>query len=363
MLLKIISDIQQFADLELAWGKLTKQPLRSFEWHFSWWKHLGADRELKIYCFEVEGEIVGIAPFFVDSWIGQAKLRFIGSGTTCTDYAEIIVKPEYQAAFIDSIAQDLKQNTSIAILEMEGVSAASHSEMDDELSNYPARRYENSEDQTWVLSIPETWEKFIASSKKSLRRKAKKAKKRLDKGEIVVRSTLEDIDLDEAFSILVRLHQERFEGKGMAGAFADKNFEKFLYDAVASLAKTNRSEILVGFHDSTPIAAHLYLLDDECDQLYQAGIASAFMKLEPGHVMLTYGVRRAIEKQNKYFDFLRGDEPYKPYWGAVPHKLKTIQWVSKAFVPTAVNQTYRAVKKIKQVCESFQLLSSTANAH
>lgn len=353
MSLQVITNNEQFIGLKSEWTELTQEPLRSFEWHFAWWKNLSENRELRIYTFEVDGQVVGIAPFYIDSWLGQQRLRFIGSGSTCTDYAEIIVKPEFKAEFIGEIAKDLKKNTSIGILELEGVSAVGEDNLDPKLKNWPFRRYERSLDPTWILSIPESWDHFLKSSKKSLRRKAKKAKKRLDSGEVTVKSTIGELDMETAFQTLVKLHQERFESKGEPGVFADPNFKSFLKEAVFELSKTERSEILIGFFGTKPIACHLYLHSENGGQLYQAGIASEFMALEPGHVMLTFAVKRAIEKQNQVFDFLRGDEPYKPYWGAVPHELKTIQCVSKAIVPTAVNQTYRAVKMMKNVCESW----------
>lgn len=359
MSLQIITNNQQFSNLGPAWNALTQKPLQSFEWHYSWWQNFSEGRALRIYTFELGGQVVGIAPFYVDSWLGQSKMRFIASGSTCTDYADIICQPRFKRDFIASIAHDLTKNTSVSILELEGISASEHANIDSDLQNYPARRYDSALEPSWILSIPESWEQFLKSSKKSLRRKAKKAKKRLDSEQVIVRSTLDGFDLDEGFDILVKLHQERFQSKGHPGVFADPSFTQFLYEAISSLAVTGRAEILIGFHGSQPIAANVYLLDETCIQFYQAGIASEFMSLEPGHVMLTYSVQRAIDRQKQHLDFLRGDEPYKPYWGAVPHELKTIQLVSRDFVPTAVNRTYRAVKKVKQVFDSFSVLAAS----
>lgn len=43
-------------------------------------------------------------------------------------------------------------------------------------------------------------------------------------------------------------------------------------------------------------------------------------KLEPGHLMIAFAVRRAIEQQRNMIDFLRGNQPYKAYWGADPSR-------------------------------------------
>ena len=60
------------------------------------------------------------------------------------------------------------------------------------------------------------------------------------------------------------------------------------------------------------------------------------MKLEPGHLLFTAMVRRAIDRGDSYFDFLRGNEPYKEYWGAEPHAQNKLRMVAKKIVPTAI---------------------------
>jgi len=162
MSIQKITTTQEFLELEEAWGKLTSEPLRGFSWHSAWWNSFGDSLQLKTYCYRVDGEVVGIAPFFVDRWMGQNRLRFIGSGVTCSDYVEIIAKPEFRNEFVNAIADDIESSKSVSMLELEGVSGADQDDLLPE-SLEPFWRYECELEPTWVIQLPPTWEEFVKS--------------------------------------------------------------------------------------------------------------------------------------------------------------------------------------------------------
>ncbi len=355
MTLRIVSTTKQLIELKSAWQSLTQEPLRSFDWNLSWWMNFGDSGELRTYCFEQEGRILGIAPFFIDRWMGQQRLRFLGSGTTCSDYAEIIATPEARSDFVAAIVADIQSSRSIGMVELEGIRGVPTDELVWESIGQPIRgepfwQYACELEPTWVLGMPASWEQFLSCSNKSLRRKVRKAVKRLDVGELVVRSTLDGLNFESAFDALVDLHQQRFVSKGQPGVFSDVRFTRFLKSALDSLRKMQRAEILVGYAAGEPIVAQLYLISDTGPQLYQSGVRTDQLKLEPGHTLFAYAIRRAIGQGYPVFDFLRGSESYKPYWGAVPQRLLKVRCVSRQLGPTVINQTYRFLRTLKHRC-------------
>ena len=360
MSLHQITTTQQFLELKESWEKLTTEPLRSFSWHASWWKSFGDSLQLHTYCYIVDGETVGIAPFFVDRWMGQSRLRFIGSGVTCTDYVDVIAKPEFKDEFINAIADAIGTSKTVTMLELEGVSGVD-SEGSLSGSFQPFWQYESELDPTWVIALPPTWEEFQKSSKKSLRRKIKKAQKRLDKGEVVVRSTQEGLEPAFAFETLVELHQQRFVSKGAPGAFADPRFTSFLQAAARELIQQDKAEITVGFFEDRPFVAQFYLFGESGPQLYQAGASVDSMSLEPGHLMITHAVQKAIAAGHKELDLLRGSEAYKIYWGAKPQKLLTVRCVSRSILPTFVNQSFIALQALKYNFQNLFAQRATAS--
>ena len=359
MSIEQITTTQEFLELEAAWGELTTEPLRSFSWHAAWWKSFGDSLQLKTYVYRADGQIVGIAPFFVDRWMGQNRLRFIGSGATCSDYVEVISTPEFRPEFIEAIAEDIKVSKSVSMLELEGLCGADQKRrLPDNLASF--WQYERDMEPTWVIQLPSTFEEFVKSAKKSLRRKINKAKKHLDSGEVTVGSTSDGLETEFAFETLVDLHQKRFVSKGEPGVFADPKFTSFLRSATTELIEQDKAEIFVGFADDKPFVVHLYLLGEAGPQLYQSGACVESMKLEPGHLMITHVVRKAIQAGFQELDFLRGSEPYKMYWGAEPQELLTVRCVSPRFAPTIVNRAYLGLQALKRNLES--LMSSRAAA-
>ena len=343
--LTTITTIDQFGSLRGDWDQLTSEPLRSFAWNFAWWKNFQHLGQLNLYVLEVEGRVVGIAPLFLDRWGGQKRLRFIGSGKTCTDYATLIVADRWRERFIEEITTEVAGLT--AMLELEGVTGEfPHDSLAEQFGNR-FWRYNIELEPTWFLQLPQEWTDFVAGSKKSLRRKIKKAEKRIASDEFEVRSTLDDLPLEEGWDLLVELHRIRFESKGESGAFDDDHFTNFLHDAVVDLNDNDQVEIIVAYHEGEPMGAHLILLGPSGPQLYQAGIQVAKSKFEPGHLLITFAVRRAIERGHKAFDFLRGNQPYKPYWGAVPRRLQNVRFVSRSAIPTVLNQGFCLLRQIK----------------
>ncbi len=305
---------------------------------------------MRLYALWDAGCLVGVAPFFVDQWLGQHRLRFIGSGNVCTDYAQLICNADIRNEFVRQIVSDIVTNTAIGVVELEGMRQDTAEEFAISDVNEEFWRYDRELESTWVLPIPDHWEEFVSQTKKSLRRKIKKARKRLESKEVTVRSTSDGLEFDDAFAILVKLHQERFVGKGEPGVFSDPKFTDFLYNAAGSLVEKRRAEILIGFHDNGPIVSHLYLNAELGPQLYQSGVSAGAMQLEPGHLLFTYAVGKAIEGGFREFDFLRGSEPYKPYWGAIPQPITTARFVSNNLVPTTINRAYQFIRKLKNVC-------------
>ena len=354
--LRTVKTIKDFQALQSGWEQLTSEPLHSFSWHFAWWnnfQHLG---QLNLFVLEVENHVVGVAPFFQDRWSGQKRLRFLGSGKTCTDYAGLIVTEQWREKFTQEIANEIADTA--AMLEMEGVDANEPLDSFDEPLGNLFWRYDTDLDPTWQLNLPNDWVAFKAGSKKSLRRKIKKAEKRLNSDEFEIRSTFDDLPFEQAWSDIVRLHQSRFESKGEPGAFNDEHFKRFLHDAVLALGEKGQAEIIVAFHEGEPIGAHLVLHNPGVTQLYLAGILAEKSKLEPGHLLITFAVRRAIEQRCGIFDFLRGDQPYKPYWGAAPVQLRSIRFVSRSTLPTFLNQSFRLLRQVKCQVEAAKLLWS-----
>ena len=76
------------------------------------------------------------------------------------------------------------------------------------------------------------------------------------------------------------------------------------------------------------VAAELQLRHRQTTYAYQAGIDPDSMDLEPGRLIMIATIRQELEAGNRGFDFLRGDEPYKAHFRAVPQPTTTWRMIA-----------------------------------
>jgi len=127
----VVQHEQDFAALAPDWEALCStsnaRVYQSFDWQWLWWTHFGSGLALHIVAFRRDGELVGVAPFYVhtDSPCGlgfRRCLRLLGSpvrirersGTSMTydpsDYLDIVVRPGCEDAVGRALAVYLRDH-------------------------------------------------------------------------------------------------------------------------------------------------------------------------------------------------------------------------------------------------------------
>lgn len=332
---RVLKSVDEFQAIKQEWNRFRVDPMSSFDWNFSWWKAFGSKGQLQLVQFERDGTTIGFAPFYIDRWLGMKRFRFIASGDTCTDYADIICAPLHHDLCAFSLAEHIRDE-AYDVVELE---CTKHDQVATLLKQHldSAYRCDHREaEPCWKLSLPESWQEFKANSKSSLRRKINRAERNLASSEYELKSTSSGLPVDRAFKILKELHTKRWASLGKKGIFDDPMIDQFLQSAVNELSIGGGTEIAVASKNSVPIGAQLYFDSSEGYQFYQSGYCPDAMRLEPGHMLFTNMVKRAIERGDKCFDFLRGNESYKAFWGAQPHSQKKLRMTSKRMLPTLI---------------------------
>lgn len=171
----------------------------------------------------------------------------------------------------------------------------------------------------WRLELPTTWEGYVTSLGKNLRREVRRMERDLlNTDRVKLHSATRLDELSQAMDILVELHQRRHTTLGEAGCFASARFLGFYRDVVPEMLRRGQ----VQFHwlelDGKPIAAEYQLVGRGIVYAYQAGVDPDAMEHQPGKLINLAILRKAIEHGDRAFDFLRGDEPYKARFGAQP---------------------------------------------
>ena len=106
-------------------------------------------------------------------------------------------------------------------------------------------------------------------------------------------------------------------------------------------------------NDGGVIGAQLLLLGTDTVFMYQSGVDPNAMDLEPGHALVTGSLLYSIECGYKTYDFLRGDEPYKAFWGAQPKVLQQIVLAPPTFKAQAIEAVQRNMNRLRTYYRSF----------
>lgn len=173
-----------------------------------------------------------------------------------------------------------------------------------------------SADQNWdqatclVLELPSNFKDYLKTLSKSLRSDIQKGLKLGDSYSIQYASPS---NVRAVFGLFLELHRARWRRRGLPGAFLGRTL-RFQLEWTQIAADNGWLTISVLRQNSRPIAALYTMQFKETVYFYQLGVDTTVKGISPGTTLIANSIRQAIDRQAKFFDFMRGDEPYKHRW-------------------------------------------------
>jgi CelD/BcsL family acetyltransferase involved in cellulose biosynthesis len=368
MNIHLIQNVETLIGSTAEWSKLAGSfPFFGPEWLLTWLQRNTEDVDPAVLvAVDNSGHWLGMAPFCVDKRPVRffRRLRFLGSGDTCSDYMGLISPPESSRAFAESVGDWLFENIhpqgpvgQIDRIELEGVeSVDSDANYFDQVMEALGFKIESIPiEGCWAVDLPSSWEELNASFSKSMRRKTKKAVKQLADPQTDT-WTSRNHCFEELWQVFIDLHQKRRAMLGQPGCFANSRFEAFLKDATEQLFVDHRAEIIQIDYQNRPLASVLMLHDHATSYLYQSGMEPDLASLNPGYQLVIAAIQNSMQHGITRFDFLRGDEPYKARWSTTRIPLVTKRFVPRDFrarIKHSIWSTGQAIKnQIKKSASS-----------
>ena len=142
----------------------------------------------------------------------------------------------------------------------------------------------------------------------------------LDTGRAVLRPTSTDAEFDPAMDALIDLHQRRWQAQGEPGCFASPRFTAFHRQVGRRLLQQGLLWLYRLELDGRTIAADYGFTGDGLLYAYQGGVEPEALEDEPGRLMNVAALKQAMQAGLRGVDYLRGDEPYKAHFRAVPRR-------------------------------------------
>jgi CelD/BcsL family acetyltransferase involved in cellulose biosynthesis len=321
-----VEDSAAFASLRPEWNALLRDSAANrvfltWEWLYTWWRHLRGTRRLKVLTVRRAGELVGILPVAAlrpalgGLW-PLPRFQSLGTGSVGSDYLDIIARRGYEEPVLDAVAGELLRQ-----------GARLHVPQVDMRTALVARLAQSLEGTGWDVhtfgaqACPHiglaghTWESYLASLGSDHRYNFRRRLKNLEKtGTFSFDRVTGDEERREVLSVLVRLNHERWQQRGGSQAFHEPGLVAF-HDAFTPLALERGWLRLYALRQGGRVAAALYgLLYDGVFSFYQSAFDPRDARHSVGLVAMGLAIKASLEEGAVEYDMLHGDESYKLLW-------------------------------------------------
>ncbi len=323
---RVISDAGEFESLAETWHSLLQRTgnensiYLTHEWLSTWWKHLGAGKQLNVLVLEKDESPIGVVPLMrADYRVGPIRRRFLETvGAVNCNYVWV-VPPEHRDEAMDAFMAYLNKELAVSADALRLTLVPDDSSF---LALFHARQPETFglavEGKTTTMApyiaLPRTWDEFYRSLSQNRRKLLRRYLRSLEKTYDVEYQVCTAGSLEERLNRFYEIHEERWRSVGVRGTFADQRMKDFYGDlARRFLDKGWLHFSWISLDGEMASAAYCFAYDNK---LYRATRARdiRYSRYSVGHVLDELLMRDAIERGLEESDFLRGAEPYKFHW-------------------------------------------------
>lgn len=317
--MEVVSAIDQINTEHLqVWRQLTDNPMSSPDWLLPWWKHYGGPNDqLQLILFFDGDKLVAVSPLYLER---GAHFKMLGSGKVCSDYCELFIGqsellPQIESLFLQWLQGDQSPNWKsfqLEALSISGSTAPMMLDWGDEFSVYTTAG-----DFICTIELPESWDQYLKNLSKNHRKRVRRwTRNHLESGQVEIRSTSDNWDIDEAYESLIRLHNLRRSTLPRKGAFESETFCNFHQEAFKRLAANGQAALSAVFLDGEAVAIEYELYSKDTVFAYQSGVDVNVGLSSPGSISILSRLQAAMKDGKKKFDLMRGNEGYKDHWKA-----------------------------------------------
>ena len=314
---KVISSLGGLQEIQHQWGALVKEletttPFHLPSWQLTWWRHFGGG-QLRVLAFFEEDTLAGLVPCFRHEWEGGQQLTLIGSGIT--DFLEPPLRTGSEIAVVESLQNYLQSQTDWDLCNWQDLS-----------SNTPLQNLRSCEalhaqlvEDTLCTAIPlgESFDNYWQTRSNELRRNVRRYTQKAE-AEGALQFEVSESPDSTLLDSLIELHSLRWRKRGESGTIAANQSDHFLRDIAAQFAKEEILRLLTLKWMGQVVAIIFAFSWRKTMYGYLSAFDPEHEKLGLGRILLFNALRYASNTGHASWNFLRGGELYKTWWGAQP---------------------------------------------
>jgi len=317
---------------DLLHGSASNCLFLTWEWLYTWWKHLSAGRRLFIITVRCGQELIAIAPLTLRPprltrlWPFRS-LEFLGSELVGSDYLDVIVRAGKEQDACQGLAEYLRHGKLMLELTQLERGSCLAQKFAAELNR---RGWSLSEAKTNVCPFIKlsghSWQSYLDTLGSEHRYNfGRRLKNLMKQFEVRFEQVRSEEQRREALPLLIALHNLRWQNRVFSEAFYTADLVAF-HDELSRLAlEQGWLRLFVLRLDGKPAASLYGFSYHQVFYYFQAGFDPLYSKYSVGLVTMGLAIKSAIEEGVDAYDLLHGDEPYKFHWAPAARELGRLE--------------------------------------
>src|SRR5499426_2195183 len=321
-----MSGPKALSSLETEWRALFNEtdapPFLSWEWISAWHTWLGRDKRPRLLCAREDGALVGLLALGEEERRLKGtparirRISFLGEQLGGSDYLDVLALPGYEQDCANALFGHVAEHIKFDVLELDGMPCDSPS------VPWLAWRFGGDTNFKYRLEpryvcpqvrLDQSWEELLQSSSRStyLSRSLRRLQRLPGFDQRVV---TDPEQAAEAFERFLALHESSWASRGGSSATGRQSLKDFHRDVVVRLALAGRLRFEEIWIDGACRASLYGISGGERYCYYLSGYDPAWAKYSLGGAVIGLSIAGAVERGVKFYDLLRGSEPYKFDW-------------------------------------------------
>lgn len=342
LVVETIGDGARFEALKDEWEELLSDSssdciFLTWEWLYTWWRHLAGDRRLHLILVRDDGgRLIALAPLARRGarWkrlLPFPALEFLGVGSVGSDYLDLIIRRGQEAPALAALAGALAGSGLMVDFSQVAAAGSQAVELTRKLGDRGWRAQRTPTDLCPYIDFTgdlaeRSWESYLSGLGSAHRYNLRRRFKNLDRQwrlDFERAATVEQCA--SGIGNVVRLHALRWQSRGEPGVFRDPAVVAFHHELSRRALARGWLRLYTLRLDDHVAAAWYGFHYHGVTSFYQAGFDPAFYKHSVGLVMMGLAIRSALEEGARVYDFLRGDETYKSLWACRERELVRLE--------------------------------------
>ena len=321
-----LSGAEALSSLAPEWQALfdltNASPFLSWEWISAWHKWLGREKHPRLFCAREGGLLVGLLALGEEERRLKGtparirRLSFLGDQLGGSDYLDVLALPGYEQECANVLFGHIAEHVEFDILELDGLSYDSPS------APWLAWRFGGDTNFKYRLEpryvcpqvkLDKPREELLRNfSRASYFSRSLRRLRRLPGFDH--RVVTDPDQAAPAFERFLALHESSWASRGGSGATGRQSLKDFHRDVVVRLALAGRLRFEEIWVDGACRASLYGISGGQRYYYYLSGYDPAWTKHSLGFTVIGLSIAGAAERGAKFYDLLRGVEPYKFDW-------------------------------------------------